>query len=168
VVRLHARSNNTEVEVNRRYLEFFMNVAQECARMSTCCSRSVGAVLVKDKRIIATGFNGVPAGIPHPKKCVREQFKIKSGQRLELADCIHAEMNCIIQCARLGISCEGSILFCTTQPCVDCTKVILNSGIKKVYYSEPYQLGKEFDFIRKQIEQSNTEFEQFSWSSNHG
>lgn len=145
--------------MNERYKKFFMDIAIRCSEMSTCCSRSVGAVLVKDKQIIATGFNGVPSGIPHPKQCIRKKLNIKSGQRLELSECVHAEANCIIQCARYAVSCENSILFSTTQPCADCTKLILNSGIKKVYYSEDYQLSDEFDFLRKMIDQSGISFE---------
>ena len=108
---------------------------------STCLRRSVGAVIVKDNRIVSTGYNGVPAGLPHCDTlggCIREKMNIASGERHELSRGLHAEQNAIVSAARFGISLEGAELYCSTRPCVICTKMIIASGIKKVYYYEDY------------------------------
>jgi len=140
--------------MTKRYIDYFMNIAFECAEMSSCCSRKVGAVVVKDKKIKSTGFNGVPKDIPHPDKCIREIMGIKSGERLELAECVHAEANALLQS---GIV-DGGIMFSTVKPCVQCTLLILNSGIDHVYYKEDYQLSDEFDFLKLMIKQSGVRF----------
>jgi dCMP deaminase len=121
---------------------YFMNLAGLVAERSTCLRRSVGAVLVKDKRIIATGYNGAPAGLPHCKEreggCIRQAMNIPSGERHELCYAVHAEQNAIIQAAALGIPIEGATLYCTTQPCIICTKLLINAGVKRIVFSNPY------------------------------
>lgn len=120
--------------------EYFMDITNLVAKRSTCTRRHVGAILVKDKRILATGYNGAPSGLKHCEEtgCIRDDAAIPSGQRHELCRGLHAEQNLIIQAAYHGISICGSILYCTNKPCVICTKMIINAGITKVYFSEGY------------------------------
>jgi dCMP deaminase len=100
----------------------------------------VGAVLVKDKRILATGYNGAPSGLRHCEEvgCLREDSSVPSGERHELCRGLHAEQNVILQAAYHGIPINGSILYCTNKPCVICTKMIINAGITKLYYDDGY------------------------------
>ena len=120
--------------------EYFMDITRLVAKRSTCLRRHVGAILVKDKRILATGYNGAPAGMKHCEEigCLREDASIPSGERHELCRALHAEQNAIIQAAYHGISINGSILYCTNKPCVICTKMIINAGIKIIYYEDGY------------------------------
>ena len=120
--------------------EYFMAITQLVANRSTCLRRHVGAILVKDKRILASGYNGAPSGLRHCEEvgCVRTNSSIPSGERHELCRGLHAEQNLIIQAAYHGIPINGSILYCTNKPCVICTKMIINSGIKKVYFVDGY------------------------------
>lgn len=119
---------------------YFMEIASLVAKRSTCIRRSVGAILVKDKRILATGYNGAPSGLRHciDAGCLREQLHVASGQRHELCRGIHAEQNAIIQAAYHGASIKGATLFCTNLPCSICTKMIINAGIEKIYYQSGY------------------------------
>ena len=120
--------------------EYFMAIAGLVAKRSTCVRRSVGAVLVKDKRILATGYNGAPAGIRHCSEvgCVRMSCSVPSGERHELCRGLHAEQNAIIQAAYHGIPIVGSMLYCTNKPCVICSKMLINAGIEKIVYGEHY------------------------------
>ena len=121
--------------------EYFMEIVYLIAKRSTCLRRKVGAVIVKDNRILATGYNGVPSGIAHCDAsggCLREKLKVPSGERHELCRGLHAEQNAIIQAAYHGSSIRGSVLYCTTMPCIVCAKMIINSGIKKVFFTESY------------------------------
>jgi dCMP deaminase len=120
--------------------EYFMAITKLVAKRSTCLRRSVGAVLVKDKRILATGYNGAPAGLKHCEEvgCLRENSSIPSGTRHELCRGLHAEQNVIIQAAFYGVPIKGATLYCTNKPCVICSKMIINAGIKKIYYDEGY------------------------------
>jgi len=120
--------------------EYFMSIADQVAGRATCVRRSIGAVLVKDKRILATGYNGVPTGIAHCDEvgCLREQLGIPSGTQHELCRGIHAEQNAVIQAARHGIPIDGAVAYCTHQPCVLCAKILINSGITAIVYREPY------------------------------
>lgn len=111
----------------------FMEIARTWAKRSTCLRRQVGAVLVRDNRIIASGYNGQPTGATHCTSCLREELGIPSGQRYEISRSIHAEQNAIIQCALHGISTKDSILYVTTSyPCFICSKMIVQAGIIKV------------------------------------
>jgi len=118
------------------------------AKRATCLRRSVGAVLVKDKKILATGYNGAPSGLKHCLDigCLREKLGIPSGQRHELCRGLHAEQNVLLQAALHGISTKGSILYITNQPCVICAKMLINAGIKEIVASGTYpdELAKEF------------------------
>jgi dCMP deaminase len=120
--------------------EYFMNIAYLVAERSTCLRRRVGALAVKDKRILATGYNGAPAGLTHCLDigCMREQLGIPSGQRHELCRALHAEQNVIIQAAMHGVSIEGADIFCTTQPCILCAKMLINCRVKAIYFTEGY------------------------------
>lgn len=120
--------------------EYFMAIAALVARRSTCLRRSVGAVIVKDRRILATGYNGAPAGITHCMEtgCLRETMNVASGQRHELCRGIHAEQNAIIQAAYHGVSIQGATLYCTNLPCSICTKMLINAGIGRIYYCSGY------------------------------
>jgi len=128
-------------ESNRPSWEsYFMGITALVAKRSTCLRRSVGAVIVKDKRILSTGYNGAPSGIRHCLEvgCLLEQLNVASGERHELCRGIHAEQNAIIQAAFHGVSIRDSILFCTNLPCSICAKMIINAGIKKIYYQSGY------------------------------
>ena len=119
---------------------YFMNIAKLVAKRSTCLRRAVGAIIVKDKRILTTGYNGAPTGIKHciETGCLREKLNVASGERHELCRGIHAEQNAIIQAAFHGVSIRDGELFCTNQPCSICAKMIINAGIKKIYYEAGY------------------------------
>jgi len=119
---------------------YFMDITALVAKRTTCLRRAVGAVIVKDKRILATGYNGAPSGIRHCEEtgCLREQLKVESGMRHELCRGIHAEQNAIIQAAYHGVSVKGASLFCTNQPCSICAKMIVNAGIVTIYYRSGY------------------------------
>ncbi len=120
--------------------EYFMEITHLVAKRSTCLRRQVGAVLVKDKNILATGYNGAPSGVAHclDVGCLREQLQVPSGERHELCRGLHGEQNAIIQAAKHGTSIEGATLYTTTMPCVICTKMIINSGITRIVYEEGY------------------------------
>ncbi|MDL1967351.1 MAG: cytidine/deoxycytidylate deaminase family protein [Deltaproteobacteria bacterium] len=119
---------------------YFMDIAHLVAKRSTCRRRAVGALLVKDKRILSTGYNGAPSGLKHCLDigCLREELNIASGERHELCRGIHAEQNAIIQAALHGVSIKDATLFCTNQPCSICAKMLINAGITKVYYRSGY------------------------------
>jgi len=121
--------------------EYFMGMAELTAERSTCLRRHVGAVIVKDKHIVATGYNGAPRGLSHCGDlggCLREKLGVPSGERHELCRALHAEQNAIIQAATLGISIEGASIYITHQPCVICAKMIINAGIDKIVVKEGY------------------------------
>ena len=119
---------------------YFMDITRLVATRSTCLRRQVGAIIVKDKRVLSTGYNGAPRGLPHclDVGCLREQHHVPPGERHELCRGIHAEQNGIIQAATSGISIEGATLYSTHYPCSLCIKMILNAGIKKVFFLEGY------------------------------
>jgi dCMP deaminase len=130
---------------------YFMEIASLVAKRSTCLRRSVGAVLVKDKRLLSTGYNGAPSGLEHclDAGCLREKLSIASGQRHELCRGIHAEQNAIIQAAYHGVSIKGSTLFCTNLPCVICTKMVINSGITNIFYQSGYSDSLSQEMLRE-------------------
>ena len=121
----------------------FMDLTETISKWSSCfkSDRNVGAVIVKNKRILTTGYNGAPSGIKSCKEkgeCLRVNLGIQSGTRHELCYAIHAEQNAIIQAAKMGVCIEGATLYCTHQPCVICSKMIVNAGITRVVYAKPY------------------------------
>lgn len=117
-----------------------MDIARLVARRSTCLRRQVGAVLVKEKNILATGYNGTPSGITHCSEvgCLRQKLGVPSGERHELCRGLHAEQNAIIQAAKHGVNIAGSTLFCTNSPCSICSKMLINAGIARIVYLEGY------------------------------
>ena len=119
---------------------YFMDITFLVAKRSTCLRRAVGAIVVKDKRILSTGYNGAPTGIKHCNEagCLRAELKVASGEKHELCRGIHAEQNAIIQAAFHGVGIKGATLFCTNLPCSICAKMIINAGIKKICYHSGY------------------------------
>ncbi len=118
-----------------------MEIALQVAKRSTCLRRQVGAVIVRDNRILTTGYNGSPSGTPHctdTGQCMRDKFEIPSGQRHEISRAAHAEQNAIAQAARYGIAIDKSVLYSTHQPCSICARQIINAGIESVFYLEGY------------------------------
>lgn len=137
--------------------EYFMNMAELASRRSTCIRRQVGAVIVKDNQVLATGYNGAPKGLPNCcdlNECLRETLHVPSGQRHELCRAVHAENNAITQCAVNGVSCKGGTLYVTDSPCVMCLKQIINAGIVKIVAKKIYP----DDMSREMLEQSGIEF----------
>jgi dCMP deaminase len=120
--------------------DYFFRITDLVASRSTCLRRKVGAILVRDRRILSTGYNGAPQGLAHCLDigCLREKLGVPSGQRHELCRAIHAEQNAIIQAARHGVSVVDSDLYCSAHPCVICTKMLINSGVKRIYFREGY------------------------------
>ncbi|MFH1655989.1 MAG: cytidine/deoxycytidylate deaminase family protein [Candidatus Omnitrophota bacterium] len=120
--------------------EYFSDVADIVATRSTCLRRKVGAVIVKEKRILATGYNGVPSGLRHclDVGCIREKLKIPSGQRHELCRGLHAEQNAILQAVVHHIDIKDSILYITNQPCIICAKMLINAQVKEIIISAGY------------------------------
>jgi len=117
-----------------------MAITRLVASRSTCIRRKVGAILVKDKRILCTGYNGAPSGLRHCEEvgCIRANSSIASGERHELCRGLHAEQNVIVQAAYYGISIVNSDLYCTNKPCSICAKLIINAGIKRIFFEEDY------------------------------
>jgi len=119
---------------------YFMKIALDVASRATCIRRKVGAVIVMDKRIVSTGYNGAPTGVVHctPDTCLRTKYNVPSGERHELCRGLHAEQNAIIQAAYYGVSINGAKIYVTHQPCSICTKMLINSGIYEFIYKSPY------------------------------
>ena len=121
----------------------FMEMAEVVSTWTSCArkGRAIGAVIVKDKRILTTGYNVAPAGIMSCRDkgyCMRDQLGIASGTQQEKCFAVHAEQNAIAQAAKLGVSVDGATMYVTHQPCTICTRIIINSGIKRIVYKHPY------------------------------
>ena len=121
----------------------FMEMAEVVATWTSCAreGRAIGAVIVKDKRILTTGYNGAPSGILSCRdkgECMRDKLGVESGTRQELCYAVHAEQNAIAQAAKLGVSVDGATIYVTHQPCTICTRIIINSGIKRIIYKHSY------------------------------
>lgn len=139
--------------------EYFMEITSLVAKRSTCRRRQVGAILVKEKRILATGYNGAPPGLTHclDMQCLREQEEVPSGERHELCRGLHAEQNIIIQAAFHGVSIKGSVLYCTNMPCSICMKMIISAGIKRIVYADGYP-----DYLgEKMLKETEIQVEQY-------
>ena len=138
-----------------------MDMAQVASKRSTCMRRSVGAVIVKDKRLLATGYNGTPRGMAHCEEvgCLRTKLNVPSGKMHELCRGIHAEQNAVIQAAVHGVSVDGGTLYCTHQPCVVCTKILINAGIRRIVYANPYP-----DELAENMMKEATELEIVIWT----
>ncbi|HMM31718.1 MAG TPA: dCMP deaminase family protein [Clostridia bacterium] len=142
--------------------ERFMELSKTIGTWSSCYqqNRKIGAVIVRNKRILTTGYNGAPAGVTscvERGECMRRKLNIPSGTQHELCYAIHAEQNAIIQAAKLGVTIEGATMYCTHQPCVICAKMIVNSGISRVIYGEGYP----DEFSLRIFEMANVELLKF-------
>jgi dCMP deaminase len=131
--------------------EYFMELCRLVAKRSTCLRRHVGAVLVKEKRILATGYNGAPSGLAHCLDigCLRDELKIPSGERHELCRGLHAEQNALIQSSLHGISVKGATLYVTNQPCIICAKMLINAGIKEIVIADGYPDAMAGEFLKE-------------------
>lgn len=131
--------------------EYFLEIAKIVSKRSTCLRRHVGAILVKDKRILATGYNGAPSNIKHclDMGCIRESKNVPSGERHELCRGIHAEQNLIIQAAYHGVPISNSTLYCTNFPCSICAKMIINAGVERIVYLEGYPDNLSEELIKE-------------------
>lgn len=141
----------------------FMELAYVVGSWSSCFkeNRQVGAVIVSDKRILTTGYNGAPSGIKSCKEkaeCLRVKMGIKSGTCHEICYAVHAEQNAIIQAAKIGVSVEGATLYCTHQPCNICAKMIINAGIKRIVFDNGYP----DDFSVKMFNEANVVLDKYS------
>jgi len=130
---------------------YFMEIAKIISKRSTCKRRNVGAVAVKDKRILSTGYNGAPIGLSHcvDSGCLREKLNIASGERHELCRGLHAEQNAIIQAAYHGVCINGADIYSTHLPCSICIKMIINAGIEKVFYLDGYPDRLTMDLVKE-------------------
>lgn len=133
--------------------EYFMNIAHVVASRSNCIKRQVAAVIVKNKRIISTGYNGTPRGIKncYEKGCPRCNSDVPSGEQLEQCFCSHGEENAIVQAAYHGISLKDSTLYSTFSPCLMCTKMIINAGIREVVFAREYSMVKSSLTLLKEV-----------------
>lgn len=145
---------------------YFSEIADLVSTRSTCLRNNVGAVIVKDSQILSTGYNGAPKGLPHCEElggCMRERMGVKSGTHHELCRGLHAEQNAIIQAAYHGVSVKDAKIYCTTQPCSICIKMIINAGITEVIYMEGY----EDKLANELVEQSSLIFRQVKINRKH-
>ncbi len=131
--------------------EYFMSIAELVAKRSTCLRRHVGAVIVKDKRILTTGYNGAPSGVAHCEDvgCLRETLNVPAGERHEICRGIHAEQNAIIQAATFGVNISGGTIYTTHQPCFICTKMLINVHISKIIYKDAYPDKLAIDMLNE-------------------
>ncbi|MFH1013817.1 MAG: dCMP deaminase family protein [Thermoplasmatota archaeon] len=147
------------------YDEYFMKMAFLTASRSTCLRRKVGAVLVKEKHVLSTGYNGPPKGLRHCDEtgCMREQLSIPSGERHEICRGLHAEQNAIIQAALFGISIKDSVLYVTNTPCVVCAKMLINAGVKEIIYEGEYP----DNLAMEMLSESNMKLRRFQTSKSN-
>lgn len=131
--------------------EYFMSIAALVSRRSTCLRRHVGALIVKDKRILSTGYNGTPMGLDHCEEtgCLREKLKVPSGERHELCRGLHAEQNSLLQAAYHGVNVRGGTLYCTNQPCIICAKMLINAGISGIVIRDGYPDRMAAEFLEQ-------------------
>lgn len=120
--------------------EYFMEITKVVAARSTCLRRQIGAVIVKDRRLLSTGYNGAPSGLAHCDEigCIRTDKQVPSGERHELCRGLHAEQSAVVQAAMYGVSIKGATIYSTHQPCSSCTKIIINAGITRIVYQYSY------------------------------
>ena len=139
--------------------EYFMKITHDVAERSTCMRRHVGAIVVLERRLLTTGYNGVPMGLRHCSEagCLRAERNIPSGERQEICRGLHAEQNAILQAALYGVGIRGAMIYSTTQPCITCAKMIINAGILKVIYEGDYPDELSLDMLRE----AGVELEQF-------
>ena len=140
-----------EIENRPSWNTYFMDITRLVAKRSTCLRRAVGASIVKNRRILTTGYNGAPSNVTHCKDagCLRAKLDVPSGEKHELCRGIHAEQNAIIQAAYHGVSIQGASLYCTNLPCSICAKMIINAGIRTIYYVEGYADSISEDMLKE-------------------
>ena len=153
---------NEKIDKEKMWDGRFLDIAKQVGTWSSCIreGRQVGAVITKGHRIMTTGYNGAPSGVMScrdRKECLRDSKNIPSGSNLEVCYAIHAEQNAIVQAAKLGVSVEGGTLYCTHKPCSLCTKLIINSGIKRVVYDKDYP----DEFSLKLFKEAGVEIEKY-------
>jgi dCMP deaminase len=141
---------NTHLEGRPSWNTYFMEIAHIVKKRSTCLRRQVGAVLTKENRIIATGYNSTPKWSRHCDEigCLRQKMSVPSGESLDICNSIHAEVNAILQCSYMGMSTKECILYTTVLPCVLCARIIINSGIVKIVYDEDYPNKESINIFR--------------------
>lgn len=132
----------------------FMDLAKNVSSWSSCVrnGRQVGAVIVKNKRILTTGYNGAPAGVMSCKErgfCLRDKLNIPSGTRAEMCYAIHAEQNAVIQAAKMGVKVEGATIYVTHQPCSVCTRILINAGITRIVYEKEYPDSFSLELLKE-------------------
>ena len=142
---------DTAKKVRPSWDRYFMEIALLVSSRTTCLRRQVGAVIVKDKRLLSTGYNGAPVGLKHCAEigCLRQKLGVKSGEKHELCRAIHAEQNAIIQAATFGVPLLGASIYITHFPCVLCSKMIINAGIKRIVYSQGYPDQMSQDILKE-------------------
>lgn len=147
------------------YDEYFMEMAYLAASRSTCLRRKVGAVLVKEKHVLSTGYNGPPKGLKHCNEtgCLREELHVPSGERHEICRGLHAEQNAIIQAAVFGVSIKNSVIYVTNTPCVVCAKMLINAGVKEIIYDGDYPDSLALEMLHE----SNIHLRQFHLPNHH-
>ena len=155
-----------QLRENRRlsWNEYFIEIAKLVSKRSTCLRRGVGAVLVKNRQILSTGYNGPPKKVPHCDEkggCFRERLGIPSGQRQELCRAAHAESNCISQAAANGVNTDGSTVYCTNFPCVFCAKVLINAGVKRIVFAEDYGSTEDHELAKELLGEAGVELSRF-------
>jgi dCMP deaminase len=148
---VRSRHKKTAADARPGWDEYFIGIAQLVAQRSTCLRRKVGALVVKDRRILATGYNGTPSGIRHCGQvgCLREKLKVPSGQRHELCRGLHAEQNVLLQASLHGVSLRESVMYVTNQPCIICAKMIINAGIREVVVAGSYPDSMAEQFLKE-------------------
>ncbi len=134
------RSEVTIVALRPSWDEYFVTITEQVSQRSTCMRRQTGSVIVRDRRILATGYNGAPSGLAHCEEvgCLRQELGLSSGSHHELCRGLHAEQNAMLQAALYGVRIEGATIYTTHQPCVLCAKMLVNAGIRRVVYRDPY------------------------------
>ncbi|MEN6351492.1 MAG: cytidine/deoxycytidylate deaminase family protein [Syntrophomonas sp.] len=144
-------NNNAMSEGRPGWDDYFLQLADLVASRSTCLRRHVGAVLVKNDRIIATGYNGAPRGLKHCLDigCLREERGIPSGHRYELCRGVHAEQNALLNAAFYGVPTEGAVIYCTNQPCIICARMIINAGIVKIVHRGNFEDDLAIEFLQE-------------------
>ncbi len=142
--------------------DYFMRIAYLVSERSTCTRRKVGCVAVRDKRVLATGYNGAPSGIRHCLDigCLREELGVPSGERHEICRGLHAEQNVIIQAALHGVSIRDAEIYCTTQPCLICAKMLINCQVRAIYFAEGYP----DDLSQSMIQEAGVRFERLDFT----
>ena len=144
--------------------EYFLKMAFLVAERSTCRRHHVGAIIVKNRQVLTTGYNGAAKNIEDCMElgCLRDKLKIQSGQRHEICRAIHAEQNAIIQAGVHGVNIHDAILYCTHNPCIICAKMIVNAGIKRVVTGSDYP--DEFNLVLDLFDEAGVAFEQIEFN----